>query len=428
MAKDTNFNLLKESIYQVFPRCYSKEGTLKAVKNNLEHIKEMGFTILYFLPLHEPGTLNRKGSLGCPYSIKDYYQIDPKNGTLDDFRNLIDKAHSLGLKVMTDIVINHTACDATWTKTNPEFYYLENGKPSQKIKDWSDVYDLEYTKPELQDELVKMMVYWAKFGVDGFRCDVAPIVPLDFWTRVRKALKEVNKDFFMLAESGEQFFVEILREQNISVSTDPELYEAFDICYCYDVQEFYKEAIKDNTDLSVYAMAINYQQSLLPKNAVKSWFLENHDQERIFFKLKDKEKVMNWTAFVLLMKGIGFVYAGQEAFEYRRPSLFEKEDITWANKSEKFEKLISKCNALTKEMFDYDEYVNIRMIPYKDILAFRQYNNNSEYIAYFDVRNLKGEVEVTLEDGLYINLLSDTKVEVKNHKLKVDGPIMVKVK
>lgn len=428
MAKDTKYTLLKESIYQVFPRCYSKEGTLKVVKNNLEHIKEMGFTILYFLPLHEPGTLNKKGSLGCPYSIKDYYGIDPKNGSLQDFKDLIDKAHKLGLKIMTDIVINHTSCDATWTKTNPEFYYLENGKPSQKIKDWSDVYDLEYTKPELQEELIKMMVYWAKFGVDGFRCDVAPIVPLNFWIRARKALKEVNPDFFMLAESGEQFFVEKLREEDICVSTDPELYEAFDICYCYDVQEFFKDAIKQDSDLVRYAMALGLQQSLLQKNSIKAWFLENHDQERILSKLKDKEKVINWTAFTLLLKGIGFVYAGQEAFEIRRPSLFEKEDITWADKDEAFEKLIAKCNSLKQSMFDYKEYINLKMIPYKDILAFRQYNKESEYIAYFDVKNLKGEVEVTLNDGIYLNLIDDNKIEVKNHLLKVDRPIMVKVK
>lgn len=428
MAKDTKYNLLKDSIYQVFPRCYSKEGTLKAVENRLEHIKEMGFSVLYFLPLHEPGTLNKKGSLGCPYSIKDYYQIDPKNGTLADFRSLIDKAHKLGLKVMTDIVINHTSCDATWTKTNPEFYYLENGVPSQKIKDWSDVYDLEYTKPELQEELIKMMVYWAKFGVDGFRCDVAPIVPLNFWIKARIALKEVNEDFFMLAESGEQFFIEMLRENNISVSEDPKLYEAFDICYCYDLQEFFKDAIKDDSDLMRYSMAIGLEQSLLPKNGIKAWFLENHDQERILSKLMDKEKVKNWTAFTLLLKGMGFVYAGQEAFETHRPSLFEKEDITWLDKDLNFENLISRCNNLKKTMFDYKEYINLKMLPYKDILAFRQYNKECEYIAFFDVKNLKGEVETTLNDGVYLNLIDDLKVEVKNHKLIVDRPIMVKIK
>ena len=428
MALDTKYNLRKESIYQVFTRCYSKEGTLKEVENNLTHIKDMGFTILYFLPLHEPGIINRKGNWGSPYSIRDYYKIDPKYGTMEDFERLVDKAHKLGLKIMTDIVINHTACDATWTTSNPEYYILdENNKPTRKIPDWSDIYDLDYSKQDLQDELIKMMCYWANKGVDAFRCDVAPIVPISFWKKVRQEVKKINPDFFMLAESGEQIFIEILREQNINVSTDPELYEAFDVCYCYDTQNFYNEAIKLETDLKEYGHVLNYSQTLLPKNGVKCWYLENHDQERIYSKLNNKNRVINWTCFMLLLKGMGFVYAGQEAFEDHKPSLFEKEDLIW-DRDINFETLIKKCNEIKKDMFTDKEYVNCRLLPYSNILAFRQYNNEGEYYGYFDVKDLKERVNVDLKDGTYVNLLTDKEIEVINNELLINEPILIKTK
>lgn len=427
MATDTSFKLLKDSIYQVFPRCYSKEGTLKEVQNDLDRIAKMGFTYLYFLPLHEPGILNRKGSKGSPYSIRDYYKIDPAYGTLDDFRELIDSAHKKGLKIMTDIVINHTACDATWIKSHPEYYVLdENQNPTRKIPDWSDIVDLDYSKPELQLELIRMMEYWAKFGVDAFRCDVAPIVPIDFWKKARQTLKMINPEFVLLAESGEQFFIEMMRKNNIPVSTDNDLYQAFDVCYCYDIEEFFKIAIKKESNLCEFARAINYQQSVLPINAVKCWFLENHDQERILSKLNDKERVKNWTAFTLLAKGMGFVYAGQEIYEAHRPSLFEKEDIEWNLKDKDLINLIASCNKIKKELLSFENYTNFIMLPYKHILAFEQFDDQNRYIAFFDVNNRKERVETKLKDGTYTNLFTDKKVEVVNGLLLVDGPIVMK--
>lgn len=427
MATDTSFKLLKDSIYQVFPRCYSKEGTLKEVQNDLDRIAKMGFTYLYFLPLHEPGILNRKGSKGSPYSIRDYYKIDPAYGTLDDFRELIDSAHKKGLKIMTDIVINHTACDATWIKSHPEYYVLdENQNPTRKIPDWSDIVDLDYSKPELQLELIRMMEYWAKFGVDAFRCDVAPIVPIDFWKKTRQTLKMINPEFVLLAESGEQFFIEMMRKNNIPVSTDNDLYQAFDVCYCYDIEEFFKTAIKKESDLCEFARAINYQQSVLPINSVKCWFLENHDQERIALKLDDEQRVKNWTAFILLAKGIGFVYAGQEVFETHRPSLFEKEDIKWTTKENDFTTLISSCNKIKKELLSFENYTNFIMLPYKHVLSFELFDKQNKYVAYFDVNNRKERIETKLKDGVYKNLLTEKEVEVINGLLLVNGPIVIK--
>lgn len=429
MAKDTTNELLSQSIYQVYPRCYSKEGTLSEVERDLSRIRDMGFSYIYFLPLHEPGVLNRKGTMGSPYSIRDYYKIDPAYGTLDDFSRLIGKAHEMGLKVMTDIVINHTACDALWTQTHPEYYILdENGQPTRKVADWTDIIDLDYMKSDLQDELVDMMLYWARFGVDAFRCDVAPIVPLSFWERVRTELKMVNPSFVLLAESGEQAFIEHMRRLGNDISTDSELYSAFDICYCYDICEFFNPAVTDVKELPVFARALNYQAAVLPKNAVKAWYLENHDQMRVFSKVRNRKKVRNWTAFILLLKGMGFVYAGQEAYASERPSLFEKDEIDWSTLDPEFEKLICACNSLKKRMYEGSSYIECRCTPYENVMGFTVTNGGDVYDAFFDVHDMDCEVACSLEDGVYENLIDESDVVVKAHRILVDRPVVVRRK
>ena len=429
MAKTTDYSLRKESIYQIFPRVYSKQGNLKAVENDLERIKNMGFKWLYFLPLHEPGILNRKGTLGSPYSIRDYYRIDPDYGTFDDFKSLIEKAHEMDMKIMMDIVINHTACDAVWVDTNPDFYLLDNeGKPTRKVADWSDILDLDYSNETLKEELLKMLEFWATNGVDGFRCDVAPLVNIDFWNRARKRLKTVNPDFVLLAESGEEKFIEALREERVDVLTDNELYEAFDVCYCYDVIDYIKKAFDVNYDLREFANVLNYQQIMLPENAVKCWFVENHDIDRVMNCVNDINRAENWMAFILLMKGMGFVYAGQEFYNSARPSLFEKEDIDWSTRNIQFENQIGRINKIKSEMFSDDEYVNLKMIPYSDILAFRQFDNQSAYLGFFDIKGLKKKVNIDFLDGIYTNLIDDTGVEIKDGMIKVDRPILIKIR
>ena len=428
MAKTTKYSIRKESIYQIYPRVYSQAGDLNSVTRDLDRIKDMGFTIIYLLPIHEPGLLNRKGSMGCPYSIKDYYKIDPKLGTLDDFKNLIKKTHELGMKVMMDVVINHTACDATYTINHPEYYYLDDkGNPSRKVAEWTDILDLNYGNKELREELLKMLEYWAKFGVDAYRCDVAPLVDLDFWTNAQKRLKAINENFILLAESAEEEFIYHLREENIAALTDNDLYNAFDLCYCYDIKNYLNDAFDKEYDLTKLAEVINYQQIMLSKNAFKTWFVENHDIDRLMAQVNDKDRAINFTAFTLLIKGVGFVYAGQEAYCTKRPSLFEKDDIDWSNRDSSFEKLIGKINHLKKQIFSDNEYVNLKMLPFKDILAFSQNDKKNKYLGLFDVKGLKSIVKIDIEDGTYFNQIDETYIDIKNGLIKVDRPILIQI-
>ena len=180
MALQTNLDLRNQVIYQIYPRQYSIEGTFKAVEKDLDRIHALGVDFVYFLPIHPIGFEGRKGVDGCPYSISDYYGVAEELGTLEDFESFVHNAHKKGLKVMIDIVFNHTSRDSKILKEHPEwFYFNEQGKPANRVGEWSDVTDLTYQTKEQWQYMIDNLVYWAK-RVDGFRCDVAPMVPLQF--------------------------------------------------------------------------------------------------------------------------------------------------------------------------------------------------------------------------------------------------------
>ena len=196
-------NYLKNNvIYQVYVRNFTKEGTFSAAKEKLGYIKSLGVDIVYLLPISPIGELNRKGDLGSPYSIKDYTKINPELGTLDDFTSLIKAIHDHGMKAMIDIVYNHTSRDS-WIKENhPEWmFHNKKGEISNKVEDWSDVYDLDYSNPELIKYLVDVIKYYCSLGVDGFRFDVASLITKDFFVALRKMLDEKYPETILLAES-----------------------------------------------------------------------------------------------------------------------------------------------------------------------------------------------------------------------------------
>ena len=202
MAKDTPKDYRSLVIYEIYVRSHSPQGTFQGVTDDLPRIKDLGVDIIWLMPIHPIGRLNRKGSLGCPYSIADYFSVNPEYGSIDDFKDLIHKAHALDLKVMMDVVYNHTAHDATLVNKHPNWYHTgPDGHPSTTVPEWSDVIDLDYSHPELWNYLISALEQWAGLGVDGFRCDVASIIPLEFWLQARAAVARINPSMIWLAES-----------------------------------------------------------------------------------------------------------------------------------------------------------------------------------------------------------------------------------
>ena len=190
---------LKNSvIYQVYVRNFTKEGTFNALKQKLDYIKNLKVDILYLLPISPIGKEGRKGDLGSPYSISDYTKINPELGTLEDFKSLIEATHNHDMKIMIDIVFNHTSRDSYIAKNHPEWmYHNKEGKMANKVGDWSDVYDLDYSNPALIKYLVDVIQYYCSIGVDGFRFDVASLIPKEFYIDLKKMLPSfANKPNF----------------------------------------------------------------------------------------------------------------------------------------------------------------------------------------------------------------------------------------
>ena len=186
MARNTDLNLRGEVIYSIYVRNHSEEGTFKAVEKDLERIKNLGTDIIWFMPIHPIGVKNKKGDLGCPYAIKNYREVNPEYGTLEDFKNCVDKIHALGMKCIIDVVYNHTSPDSWLVENHPEYFYKKSdGNFGNKVGDWWDVVDLDYNNKDLWTYQIDTLKMWAEI-VDGFRCDVASLVPVDFWIKARE--------------------------------------------------------------------------------------------------------------------------------------------------------------------------------------------------------------------------------------------------
>ena len=230
MAKDTLINLRNQVMYCIYVRNYGPNGTFKDVENDLNRIKDLGTDIIWFMPIHPIGVEGKKGSLGCPYSIKDYREINPEYGTMKDFKELVDKIHDAGMKCIIDVVYNHTSKDSRLLTEYPEYFYRkQDGTLGGKVGDWTDVIDLDYENRNLWKYQIDTLKMWAGI-VDGFRCDVAPLVPIDFWIKARAEVKKVNSNCIWLAETLDFGFIKYLRSKGIDCASDGEAYQAFDIC------------------------------------------------------------------------------------------------------------------------------------------------------------------------------------------------------
>ena len=329
MAKDTNKALRNQVMYSVFVRQYSREGTFQKVREDLPRIRALGVDIIWLMPIHPIGEKNRKGTLGSPYAIRDYRAVNPEYGTREDLIALVEAIHALGMKCIIDVVYNHTSPDSVLSVEHPEwFYHKPDGSFGNRVGEWYDVIDLDYTQRGLWDYQIETLKMWAEI-VDGFRCDVAPLIPLDFWLEAREAVKAVRPDCIWLSESIEPDFIKALRARHLTALSDSEIFQAFDLSYEYDIYQDWIRHLTGEIPLSAYLEKIDQQAYIYPDNYVKLRFLENHDRQRAGFCVPDANARRNWTAFLFFQRGTTLLYNGQEAENVHCPSLFDKDDIQW---------------------------------------------------------------------------------------------------
>ena len=424
MAVNTDPHLQNQVIYSVYVRAHTPEGTFRAVIPDLDRIKSLGTDIIWFLPIHPIGVEGKKGSLGCPYANRDYRTVNPAYGTRDDFKALVDEIHKRGMKCMIDVVYNHTSPDSTLYAEHPEFFYHgPDGKPGNKMGDWADVIDLDYRNRDLWAYQIESLVMWAQI-VDGFRCDVASFVPVEFWRAARQAVAKFNPDCIWLAETVHQSYGCLARRSGIYSALDYDAFSAFDMEYEYDVREAFDQYLAGKIVLSHYLDMVNFQEATYPANYNKLRFLENHDQPRIASSVRDEASLKNFTAMLYFEKGTTLLYAGQEFEDDHLPSLFEREPIdrtTGHDLSAYLRRLYG-----IKQRFGASDYFWAKADDEHQIAILERGGNKGRFLGVFSLRALAADVTVDAPDGSYVNLIDGGPVDIRGGRLFCDGrPIIL---
>lgn len=318
------------TIYEVNIRCYTPEGTFKAFESHLDRLEQLGVDILWLMPIHPIGLLNRKGSLGSYYSIRDYQEINPEYGTRDDFAHLVESIHSKGMKIIIDWVANHTAWDHQWIQDHPEWYRAdaEGNRPTVPFDangnstDWTDVAGLDYDQPALRTAMTEAMRYWVEqYDIDGFRCDVADWVPTGFWRECIAQLRSVKPDLFMLAESD-----------NLDL-----IHAGFNMDYEWKTHHLLDQIAKHESEVAVLCNRLEELNRSYQGDKLKMQFLTNHDENswngtivNRFGQYADAMAVLIFT-----LPGMPLIYSGQEVGMSKMLAFFDKDDIDWTDQGQR---------------------------------------------------------------------------------------------
>jgi len=409
--KGDNASLRNLILYEVYVRNHGPTGTFFDVTQDLGRIKALGVDVIWLMPIHPIGKENKKGTLGCPYSIKDYRKVNPEYGTLRDFQKLIEEAHRRDLKIMIDLVYNHTSHDSNLLKNKPHFFHQNShGTPITTVPAWSDVIDLKHPNQDLQAYLIDTLLYWVNLGVDGFRCDVASIIPISFWIEAKQKVEEINPDFIWLAESVHTAWVIERRQNGLLAQSDSELYHAFDLTYDYDIWPIWQAAVQKRAPIHRYLEMLVYQKGVLPQNFIKMRCVENHDNPRIMALAPDEVSAKAWTAFEIFNQGAFLIYAGQESGASHTPSLFDIDKVDWDNFQ--LEKWLKKLVSI-KKMSVFISGTQ-RFLSAEPAIQAVIGNAASALYGIFNVRNHNQSMSTQLPDGLYLDLISEETFPVKN--------------
>lgn len=377
--------ITQANIYEVNVRQYTPEGTFKAFEPNLQRLKDMGVDILWFMPITPISKADRKGELGSYYAVSDYKAINPEFGTMEDWNNLVKKAHEMGMKVVIDWVPNHTGADNHWLKDHPDFYNKDSSGKAAIAFDWSDTRDLNYWNPELRDSMIDAMKFWLASGIDGYRCDVAPEVPRFFWERCIKELKQIKPDLFFLGEGDKGW-----------------LHDAgFNATYPWDIFATMKKVAKGERPATSLDSALMRQDETFPVGAIRMYFTSNHDENS--WNLSDfgtfpGEKHAPFAVLTQTYRNsLPLIYSGQEEPFLDSLHFFYKDTITFG----KFERapFYKTLLALRHNNPALAVDASFRKLKTEDDDKVYAYVREKEGNKVLVILNLSGEaVETTIDD------------------------------
>jgi len=303
-------------VYEFNTRQYTPEGTFAAAAQELPRLAELGIDIIWLMPHYPIGELERKGSLGSYYAIKDYCNVNPEFGSLEDFDAFVEKAHSLGMKVIIDWVANHTSPDNGWVEGKPKDWYIRDsaGNTTHDF-DWTDIAKLNYDNSDMRKAMQEAMTFWLDRGIDGYRCDMAYIVPRDFWESTIRLLRErAGRPLYFLAEGEEPWLHEV----------------GFDATYSWKLHHLINDIARGKAEESELDEYVKWNEEIYPSDALRLVFTSNHDENSWagteFERMGERwaeltEKIWN------LPGAQPLIYTAQEMGYNHRFQFFEKDPV-----------------------------------------------------------------------------------------------------
>lgn len=376
------------NIYEVNIRQYTQEGTFKAFEKEMPRLKNMGVKTLWFMPITPIAQQGKKGTMGSPYAAADYTSINPEFGTLEDFKHMVTEAHRLGFNVIIDWVANHTGWDHVWTKSHPEYYSKDATGKFQIASGMDDIIELDYTNKDMRKAMIDTMKFWVKeTQIDGFRCDLASWVEVDFWQQARPEVEKI-KPLFWIGEFDEL--------------DNPEYGKVFDASYSWTWMHKTEDYYKKNEPL-VELTNLLRKYSEIGDSSMRAWFTSNHDENTWngteYEKYGDIAKPL--AVFSATWNGIPLMYSGQELPNLKRLEFFEKDVINWSNTYEMadFYETLFNLKSYNPALRGGDANVTTYLLnttAHDKILAYVRKNGKDEVLV---VLNLSKEpVKFSVED------------------------------
>lgn len=375
-------------IYEIFERQYSQKGDFNSITADLDRLKNLGVTVLWLMPIHPVGKLKAKGTIGSPYAVQDFYAINPDYGSADDLKRLVSEAHKRGLKVIIDIVANHTSWDSVMMKMKGFHTTNDKGEVIPPIPDWADVADLNYNNAELRKYMIEMLKSWVRdYDLDGFRCDVAGFVPTDFWETARAEVDKIKPDTVWLAEW----------------ESPDLLVKAFNLDYSWANHAVLADVLFGNKPAFEIRKTWEADSAKNPKGALRMRFSDNHDERRAIARFGEKGAIAA-QVLAFTLDGVPMFYNGMEAGDTTEsgfPALFEKMPIFWDGQVRRPE-----FPLFYKGMIDLRKNSialrrgDLRWLKNSDesrILTFKRTSGSEEIIVAINLTNLPffGSVEIS---------------------------------
>ncbi len=398
------------NIYEVNVRQYTEEGTFKAFEKEMPRLKAMGVKTLWFMPITPIAQQNKKGSMGSPYAASDYVSINPEFGTMADFKHMVNAAHRLGFKVIIDWVANHTGWDHIWTKTHPEFYLKDPDGKFHIASGMDDIIELDYKNQEMRKAMIDAMKFWVKeTNIDGFRCDLASWVEVDFWEQARPEV-EIIKPLFWLGEFDEL--------------ENPEYGKVFDASYSWKWMHASNDYYNQNQPLqNLKDLLAKY--TAIGDGSMRAWFTSNHDENSWNGTEYEKYGAITkpMAVFSATWNGVPLLYSGQELPNNKRLEFFEKDPITWTNNYQNadFYKTLLNLKSSNPALRGGDPAASTQLLnttANDKILAYLRKNEENEVLVVLNMS--KEAVDFTIEDdrlsGVFTNVFEGTKRDFNHGK------------